>query len=181
MFCTDKEMFTKEKSFNDNMEKDVYRDTLEKKIIELEKKNKENFELFLRAKADAENAQKRADTHLVKVKKEANDSFLFSLFNLADSIEFGLGVCKGHIVKDKENSSVYVGLRLIYEMLLVLLNSFDVKQVNSLGAKFNPHEHEAILLQECVSKNTGIIVEVVQKGYIRFGRVLRHSKVVVTK
>lgn len=162
-------------------EKDLRVDALEKKVSELEKKSKENFELFLRTKADAENTRKRAEAQVVKAKDEANDSFVLSLLNLADSVEFGLGVCRGNVSRDKENSSVYVGLRLIYEMLLTLLNSFDVKQINSLGTKFNPHEHEAVLLQECVDKNQGIVVGVVQKGYTKMGRVIRHSKVIVTK
>jgi molecular chaperone GrpE len=149
-------------------------------IVNLKMKCEENFKIALRAKAEVENIKKRTDELIKKEKKEANDGFIFDFLTLLDSVEYGLNIAKGDVLAKKENTSVYTGLRLIHEMMVTMLGRFGIVELSALHKKFNPFEHEAVMLSEC-AEEPGIVVEVYQNGYGRDGRILRHSKVVVSK
>lgn len=149
-------------------------------MFNLKMKCEENFKIALRAKAELENIKKRTDELIKKEKREANDGFIFDFLALLDGVEYGLSIVKGDVLMKKQNTSVYTGLRLIYEMLVTMLGRFGVVELPALHKKFNPFEHEAVMLKEC-TEEPGIVVEVYQSGYSRDGRILRHSKVVVSK
>lgn len=155
-------------------------ETKEFYVTDLKMRCEENFKIALRAKAEVENIKKRTDELIKKEKREANDVFIFDFLALLDSVEYGLNITKGKVLTKKENTSVFTGLRLIHEMLLTMLGRFGVVELSALHKKFNPFEHEAVMLRDCAG-DPGIVVEVYQNGYGRDGRILRHAKVVVSR
>ena len=69
---------------------------------------------------------------------------------------------------------------MIYAQLFDVLEKKGLKKINAVNRQFDPYVHEA-LMQEESDKEEGIILEVLQKGYLLNENVLRHSKVKVSK
>ncbi|MBN1230426.1 MAG: nucleotide exchange factor GrpE [Anaerolineales bacterium] len=69
------------------------------------------------------------------------------------------------------------GMDLIYQKFLNILESDGVKPMDALGATFDPTMHEAIIQEENEEYESGIVIEVLQKGYMLGDRVLRPAMV----
>ena len=129
---------------------------------------------FLRAKADVENARRRADDEIQKARKFAVEGFAESLLPVIDSLEAALTVEQNTIEQMRE------GVAATQKQLLSALERNKVTQINPpSGEKFNPHQHQAIsVVPAGQAPNT--VVTVLQKGYLIADRVLRPALVTVT-
>ena len=67
------------------------------------------------------------------------------------------------------------------EMFNKTLEKFGVKIIDPQGEKFNPELHEAVSMQEIEDSESGIIITVMQKGYLLNERLIRPAMVVVAK
>ena len=128
---------------------------------------------YLRAKADAENARRRAEEEISKARKFAVESFAESLLPVADSLEAGL------VIKDATAEQIREGAQATLRQLLAALERNKVIAINPApGAKFDPHQHQAIsVVPSELEANT--VVSVLQKGYSIVERVLRPALVTV--
>jgi len=79
----------------------------------------------------------------------------------------------------KEENEIINGIKMIYDQLLSLLQKNNVRPIETIGKKLNPHEHEAIRNQES-DKEEGTIIAEIQKGYLFHDNILRPSKVIVS-
>ena len=86
------------------------------------------------------------------------------------------------ISKDKELSKnpMFKGIELIYNKLIKILNDYGIKSFKSIGKKFDANFHEAIMLEKS-KKKEGIILKEFEKGYEFHDKILRHSKVIISK
>jgi molecular chaperone GrpE len=127
----------------------------------------------LRAKADAENARRRAEDEISKARKFAVESFAESLLPVADSLEAGLAI------KDASPEQIREGAEATLRQLISALERNKVVAVNpAAGTKFDPHQHQAIsMVPSELDANT--VVTVLQKGYTIAERVLRPALVTV--
>ena len=143
-------------------------------LAELQAKSADLADQFLRAKADAENARRRAEEDVSKARKFAIESFAESLLPVADSLEAGL------IIKDATNEQLREGTQATLRQLLSALERNKVMAINpALGAKFDPHQHQAIsVVPSELEANT--VVTVLQKGYSIADRTLRPALVTVS-
>ena len=73
------------------------------------------------------------------------------------------------------------GLLLTMQLLVGVLDKFDVKQLNPLGEVFNPQLHEAMSMQSSADVPPNTVLMVFQKGYTLNDRVIRPARVVVSK
>ena len=80
-----------------------------------------------------------------------------------------------------EVSKFLEGFKIIYSNTLNMLNKFDVKEINASGCEFDPTYHHAVLTEHDESKPTGVVLEVLQKGYIYKDRVIRPAMVKVNE
>ena len=129
---------------------------------------------FLRAKADVENARRRADDEIQKARKFAVDGFAESLLPVIDSLEAALTVEQNTIEQMRE------GVAATQKQLLSALERNKVTQINPpSGEKFNPHQHQAISVVPA-EQAPNTVVTVLQKGYLIADRVLRPALVTVT-
>ena len=140
----------------------------------LQAKNAELSDNYLRAKADAENARRRADDEISKARKFALESFAESLLPVLDSLEAGLSL------KDVTLEHLREGSQATLKQLKAALERNKVIEINpAAGAKFDPHQHQAISMVPA-AQDPNPVVAVLQKGYLIAERVLRPALVTVT-
>jgi len=140
----------------------------------LQAKSADLADQFLRAKADAENARRRAEEEVSKARKYALENFAESLLPVADSLEAGLAI------KDATVDQINEGAQATLRQLIAALERNKVIAINpSGGTKFDPHHHQAIsVVPSDLDANT--VVTVLQKGYLISERVLRPALVTVS-
>ena len=148
-------------------------DASQAQLAELEAKNKELSDSFLRAKAETENARRRAEDEISKARKFALESFADSLLPVLDSLEAGLALKEATLEQLREGSVA---------TLRQLKNALERNKVIEIdpaaGGKFDPHQHQAISMVPA-RQEEGTVVTVLQKGYLIADRVLRPALVTV--
>jgi molecular chaperone GrpE len=142
-------------------------------LAALQAKSAELADQFLRAKAEAENARRRAEEDISKARKFSIESFAESLLPVTDSLEAGL------ILKDATVEQIREGAQATLRQLTAALERNKVIAINpATGAKFDPHQHQAIsVVPSELEANT--VVSVLQKGYSIADRILRPALVTV--
>ena len=142
-------------------------------LAELQVKSSELADQYLRAKADAENARRRADEEVSKARKFAVESFADSLLPVVDSLEAGL------TIKDASPDQIREGAQATLRQLIAALERNKVVAINpSAGTKFDPHLHQAISVVPS-EQEANSVVNVLQKGYSIADRILRPALVTV--
>ena len=143
-------------------------------LATLQAKNADLADQYLRAKAEAENARRRAEDEISKARKFAVESFAESLLPVADSLEAGL------LIKDATNEQIREGVQATLRQLTAALERNKVIAINpGAGAKFDPHQHQAISVVPS-ELDANSVVMVLQKGYSIADRVLRPALVTVS-
>ena len=141
----------------------------------LEKAN-ENYDLFLRAKAEADNVRRRSQDDVAKAHKFAVESFAEALVPVIDSLEKALEATNATPEAMRE------GVELTLKQLRVAFDKGNLKEINPVGERFDPHRHQAISLvpaPEGIAPNH--VVTVLQKGWTIADRVLRPALVTVAQ
>jgi len=149
-------------------------DSLEGEIASLKAKNAELADNYLRAKAEAENARRRAEEEIAKARKFAVEGFAESLLPVADSLEAGL------LIKDASAEQIRIGTEATLKQLKSALERNKVLEISPpAGTKFDPHHHQAISMVPA-EQEANTVVSVLQKGYSIAERVLRPALVTVS-
>ena len=147
---------------------------LQNELAELKAKSADLADQFLRAKAEAENARRRAEDEIAKARKFAVESFADSLLPVADSLEAGLAI------KDATPEQIREGAEATLRQLKSALERNKVLEINpGPGSKFDPHQHQAISMVPS-EQEANTVVSVLQKGYLIAERVLRPALVTVS-
>ncbi|HNV60969.1 MAG TPA: nucleotide exchange factor GrpE [Rhodoferax sp.] len=143
-------------------------------LAALQAKSGELADQYLRAKADAENARRRAEDEISKARKFAVESFAESLLPVADSLEAGL------IIKDATADQIREGAQATLRQLIAALERNKVMAIApTTGTKFDPHQHQAISVVPS-EQEANTVVGLLQKGYLIADRVLRPALVTVS-
>ncbi len=143
-------------------------------VATLTAKNTELADSYLRAKAESENARRRADEEVSKARKFALESFAESLLPVADSLEAGLNLPSATPEQIKEGAAATL------KQLKAALERNRVMQIDpQAGTKFDPHQHQAISMVPS-EQEANTVVTVLQKGYLIAERVLRPALVTVS-
>ena len=143
-------------------------------LADLQAKSADLADQYLRAKAEADNARRRADEEISKARKFAVEAFAESLLPVADSLEAGL------LIKDATSEQIREGAPATLRQLISALERNKVMAINpDAGTRFDPHQHQAIsVVPSELEANT--VVMVLQKGYSIAERVLRPALVTVS-
>ena len=140
----------------------------------LQAKNTDLSDNYLRAKAESENARRRADDEISKARKFAHESFSESLLPVLDSLEAGLALKEATLEQLREGSEA------TFKQLKSALERNKVIEINpAAGARFDPHQHQAISMVPAPQQEANTVVTVLQKGYLIAERVLRPALVTV--
>lgn len=128
---------------------------------------------YLRLAAEYANYRNRTQRERdVELRRERAE-VLREMLDLADNLERALGS------KDVDSESLHKGVELIHQQLQKSLRKFGVEVLDADGKPFDPAEHEALLVVESDKAESGQVVEVVQRGYVMQGEVLRPARVKV--
>ena len=148
-------------------------DCVQAELAQLQAKSADLADQFLRAKAEADNARRRAEDEITKARKFAVEAFAESLLPVVDSLEAGL------IIKDATADQIREGAQATLRQLLAALERNKVIVINPApGSKFDPHQQQAIsVVPSEMDANT--VVTVLQKGYSIAERILRPALVTV--
>ena len=141
---------------------------------ELEARHAELSDAYLRAKAEAENTRRRAEEEMAKARKFAVENFAESLLPVRDSLEAAIAIPAA------SPEQLLEGVHATLRQLTTALERNKVVEVNPpAGAKFDPHQHQAISVVPA-AQDPNTVVAVLQKGYTIADRVLRPALVTVS-
>ncbi len=144
--------------------------------LELAEKTKladENLNRLKYLQAEFDNFRKREALDRKEFVKFANHELIAALLSIVDDFERAIAAAKDE--KDK------CALEMVRKRFVKVLEEHGVKPIDALGKKFDAHMHEAFLSEETDKAEEGTVLEELQKGYMLFDRVLRHTKVKVAK
>jgi molecular chaperone GrpE len=141
---------------------------------DLEARHAELSDAYLRAKAEAENTRRRAEEEMAKARKFAVENFAESLLPVRDSLEAAIAIPAA------TPEQLLEGVHATLRQLTTALERNKVVEVNPpAGAKFDPHQHQAISVVPA-AQEPNTVVAVLQKGYTIADRVLRPALVTVS-
>ncbi|PXW95009.1 molecular chaperone GrpE [Sphaerotilus hippei] len=147
------------------------------RVAELEAKQTELADAFLRAKADADNTRRRADEEIAKSRRFAIEGFADSLLPVKDSLEAAIAT---HAAGQGSVEQMLEGVHATLRQLGQALERNKVLEISPpAGTRFDPHQHQAISVVPA-DQEANTVVSVLQKGYLIAERVLRPALVTVT-
>lgn len=144
---------------------------------EAETKIKELEDKLLRVQAETQNYKRRKDEETERMVKYANEQLVEELLPVLDNFERAINLDDLNL--DDELSKFLEGFKMIYGSFVNVLNDIDLKEIEALDQPFDPAFHQAVLTDKDETKEDGIVLEVLQKGYILKDRVIRASMVKV--
>lgn len=134
-------------------------------------------EKLIRLQADFENHRKRLVREKEEFLKFANVGLLEALIPVLDNFDLALL----HARQDHDPKHIVQGVEMIRKMFGDVLKKQGIEVMEPLNEKFDPHKHEAIAFEETDNKEEGMIVAVIQAGYLLHGRLIRPATVKITK
>ena len=137
---------------------------------------------YLRTHADFENSKRLLAKDKAAAVSYANESFANDMLSVVDSFESALATIEATEVEEDSEviKKIKEGLDLTYAQLTKVLEKNGIKAVDT-DAEFNPDFHQAIMQVESDEKESGEIVQVLQKGYTIKERLLRPAMVSTAK
>lgn len=145
-------------------------------IEELEIQQAELNDKFLRLFSDFDNYRKRTNAEKLDLIKTASRSVIEGLLPILDDFDRALAAFRDQEV-DEETIQ---GVELIRNKMMTLLSQKGLEPMDSMGKEFDTDWHEAITQIPAPSDDLkGKVVDVILKGYLLNGTIIRHAKVVV--
>ena len=153
----------------------------EKELLkELEAKKRqldEEKDSYLRLNAEFDNFRKRTLKEREEFVKYANEKLILELIDILENLERGIENAKRSEKKDK----LIEGMELIYDQFKNVLEKNGLVPIKAFGEKFDPYKHEAMMLTQTDEGEEGMILEEFARGYMLNNKVIRYSKVRVSK
>jgi molecular chaperone GrpE len=142
------------------------------------KKANEHWDRLLRLQADFDNVRKRFEKDKQDFTKFANEGIILELLIILDDLERTIELAQS---KEQASPVFLKGIEMILAHLYDLLKAHGVKPIEAEGKIFDPNFHEALMQVENKDLPEHTVVEELQKGYLLNDRVIRTSKVKVSK
>ena len=165
----------KQEKKNKKEEKNKYKEEIEK--LKLENKKKEEEALI--AKADLINYRKRKDEELTRMLKFCNEDLIKQILPILDNFERAIKLDDDNL--DDEVSKFLEGFKMIYCNMQNVMGNFEVKAIDGANKPFDPIYHNAIMVEQREGIEPGMVLEVLQKGYIYKDKVIRPAMVKVSE
>lgn len=155
-------------------EKSSYKDDdlLKDKIKELEEK-------LVRSQAELINYKKRKDDETSRMLKYSEEGIISDLLPIIDNFERAIQMDDNNL--EDEVSRFLSGFKMIYSQAVGVLEKFEVKEIDCLGKEFDPNNSQAVLTGKDDTKEKGVVLEVLQKGYTYKDKVIRPAMVKVNE
>ena len=145
---------------------------------EVTSKNKDLEEALLRMQADMVNYRKRKDEEVGYMLKYSNEDIAKDILPIVDNFERAINMDDDNL--DDEVSKFLEGFKMIYCHLIEILNKYEVKAIDGTNKLFDPNYHQGVITEKC-DLEPGMVIEVLQKGYLLKDKVIRHAMVKVSE
>ena len=148
---------------------------LREQLTEAQAEARENYERFLRERAELENFKRRMQREKADALRFATEPLIRELLPVVDNLERAVehGTADGQSLLD--------GVRLVLRSLIDVLDRHGVKRIDAVGESFDPSRHEAMAQVESAEHEPNRVVEQHHRGYVLHDRLLRPALVTVTR
>jgi len=153
----------------------------EERVAALESELAEHKDQLLRALAETENVRRRAQREREDALKYAVAGFAKELLSVADNLRRALDSLPQSEVKDERTRGLVTGVEATERELLSVFERHGLRRIDPEGERFDHNLHQAIFEAERPGKPGGIVIEVLQPGYVLHDRLLRPAMVGVAK
>lgn len=133
-------------------------------------KMEEYKDMLQRLQAEFDNYRKRNTEAVKQARADGGNDVVLAMLPVLDTVEIAIKMIADDATK--------AGVQLIEKKFQEVFNKYGVKEIEALGSDFDPNLHNAVMQVED-ENNSGKVVEVLQKGYTRDGKVIRYSMVKV--
>ncbi len=154
-------------------------DKKEKEIEELKKKNEELLNKILYNQAEFSNYKKRRELELSNMLKYQNQEIVTELLPIVDNFERAIKLDDTNL--NDELSKFLEGFKMIYSHLVELLKKYEVVEIDCLNKEFDANTMQALMTAKIEGVKAGMVVEVLQKGYMLKDRMIRPALVKVSE
>lgn len=151
---------------------------LEAELAKAKATIEEQKDSVLRARAESDNARRRAQGEIDKAKKFALERFAGELLPVIDNLERALQSA------DQDNEvlkPILEGVELTHKSFISTVEKFGMQVIDPQGEAFNPELHQAMSMQESSDVAPNTVIAVMQKGYQLNGRLVRPAMVAVSR
>jgi molecular chaperone GrpE len=142
-------------------------------LVARAKERDEYLALAQRTQADFENYRKRAAKDAAAAGERAKAGLVRELLPVVDNLERALASAP-------EGDPLLDGVKLVHGELVAVLERSGVKGFDPQGETFDPTEHEALSTRPAEDGDSGVVLDVVEKGYRLNGAILRPARVIVS-
>lgn len=150
-------------------------DSLEAQLEQAQAKATENWDQYLRAKAEMDNLRRRNAKDVENAHKYGIEKFVNELLPVMDSMAMGLAV------EEASAESLREGMELTMNMLVKMMEKLGIEEIDPLNEKFDPEKHQAMTMQPNADVEPNTVIAVMQKGYSLNERLIRPAMVMVSK
>ena len=155
-------------------EKNKYKEEIER--LKADNKRKESEVLI--AKADLINYRKRKDEEVTRLLKFCNEDLIKQILPIMDNFERATKIDAN---SEFDKSKFLEGFKMIYSNMQSVMENFEVRPIEGTDIPFDPVYHNAILVEHRDGVESGMVLEVLQKGYIYKDKVIRPAVVKVSE
>jgi molecular chaperone GrpE len=149
-------------------------------LADAHKEKDEYLELAKRTQADFENFRKRMTAEVQAAAKRGKLQLAAEVAPVLDDLERALQSAGLDPEGDSEDGLAH-GVLLVFRGLRETLKRNGIEQVDPKGEKFDPNHHEALSTIPVEGAESGVVVEVMQKGYRFEDQLIRPARVVVSE
>ncbi len=149
---------------------------LKAQLEQASKEREEYLDLARRVSADFDNYRKRIMQREEEMRKFAGENLIRNLLPIIDDLERALN----HMHPASSLKELKKGVEMVYKKFHDFLKSYNVEKMEVVGKEFNPHFHEALIV-EGEGEGQEVVMEELEPGYLMHGRLLRPAKVKVHK
>ncbi|OPY72815.1 MAG: heat shock protein GrpE [Syntrophorhabdus sp. PtaU1.Bin058] len=157
--------------------KDDAVEELKRALEEKEEVIKSLQEKMLYMQAEFENYKKLKIKEKEDTLKFGNEVLVKELLPVVDNLEMALD----HTEKTEDYKGIYEGVRITLNAFLKVLEKAGVTRIEAAGKKFDPNLHEAFYQEEKEDMEPDTVISEFQKGYLLNNRLVRPSRVIVSK
>ena len=151
-------------------------------VLELEQKVVDLKDQLMRSLADGENLRKRTQKDIEHAKKYSHISFIKELVSSVDNLQRALqSIPEDTSSLPEPIKNLIIGLEIVEKEVISTLEKHNVKQINPIGEKFDYNFHQAMFEVVTNESDPGTVVEVSQKGYLLYDRLVRPAMVGIAK
>ena len=150
-------------------------DSLEAQLEDAQAKASENWDQFVRTKAEMDNLRRRNAKDVENAHKYGIEKLVNEMLPVIDGMGMGLAA------KDASAESLREGMEMTMGMLTKMMENLGIEEIDPLNEKFDAAKHQAVTMVPSADVEPNTVTAVMQKGYVLNDRLIRPAMVMVSK